>query len=296
MLIGLVGKLQSGKDLSGKIIQYLMYNKYAGINCEPNEEDFHTFMLQYSTLNQQAVIKKFADKLKEMICVLIGCTLEQFEDNNFKNSVLPEDWDRWYRLYENPHSDTHWHECSKKTALKFENHKCVQMTPRMLLNMLGTECGRNIIHPNIWVNSTFTPYKPISQYPEYGTITGKDRIYLGMNTIYPNWIITDVRFKNEMNVILERGGFCIDIKRELWDRFPVEYALYSQRDLTFYKLSFIEWLKTSDDPFLFRLYETITSKTETDLDKVEHKYEIMNHNISYLISELHKILKLEKII
>ena len=29
-------------------------------------------------------IKKFADKLKDIVCLLIGCTREQLEDQEFK--------------------------------------------------------------------------------------------------------------------------------------------------------------------------------------------------------------------
>jgi len=230
MLIGICGKSQAGKDTAGHIIQYLLYNKYAGINCEPNEEDFQEFMLQYYTLNQQAEIKKFADKLKDCVCVLIGCIRLDLENNDFKNKVLPMEWDRWYvKSEENPHGDSYWIEVPKSIAINDDNAKCVQMTPRSLLNMLGTDCGRNIIHPNIWVNSTFSGYKSTGQYPLYGTITGKERIVLGMNKLYPNWIITDVRFINEMDAILERQGFCIEITRELWDRYPIEWQEFRNR-------------------------------------------------------------------
>ena len=34
----------------------------------------------------------------------------------------------------------------------------VKLTPRKLLQLLGTDCGRDIIHPNIWVNALFADY------------------------------------------------------------------------------------------------------------------------------------------
>jgi hypothetical protein len=41
-------------------------------------------------------IKKFADKLKDMVCVLLSCTREKLEDREFKNTPLGEHWRKWY--------------------------------------------------------------------------------------------------------------------------------------------------------------------------------------------------------
>jgi hypothetical protein len=64
------------------------------------------------------------------------------------------------------------------------------MTPRLLLQLIGTECGRDIIHPNIWVNSTFADWKP-----------------------HCSWVITDTRFPNEADAIKKRGGIVIRVER-----------------------------------------------------------------------------------
>ena len=64
------------------------------------------------------------------------------------------------------------------------------LTPRKILQLLGTEAGRDIIHPNIWVNSLFADY-----------------------TTDSNWIITDVRFPNEAKAIKDRGGIVVRIER-----------------------------------------------------------------------------------
>jgi hypothetical protein len=37
-------------------------------------------------------IKKYADKLKDFVCILIGCTREQLEDQEFKEKELGEEW------------------------------------------------------------------------------------------------------------------------------------------------------------------------------------------------------------
>ena len=66
----------------------------------------------------------------------------------------------------------------------------VKLTPRLLFQLLGTECGREIIHPNIWCNTTFNSFN----------VTQK-------------WIITDTRFENEVKKIKDNGGIIIKIER-----------------------------------------------------------------------------------
>ena len=68
MVIGVSGKIGSGKDTIGKIIQNLT--------------------------NDHWEIKKYADKLKVITCLLLGCTREQLEDRGFKEKELGEEW--WY--------------------------------------------------------------------------------------------------------------------------------------------------------------------------------------------------------
>jgi len=102
--------------------------------------------------------KKFAYPIKWIVSVLIGCDIRQLEDRKFKEIELGEEWDG--------------------------------LTPRKLLQLLGTEAGREIIHPNIWVNALFADYSKDS-----------------------NWIITDVRFPNEAKAIKDKGGILIRINR-----------------------------------------------------------------------------------
>ena len=65
------------------------------------------------------------------------------------------------------------------------------MTPRLLLQILGTDCGRNIIHPNIWVNGLFADYNASSK-----------------------WIISDTRFPNEIESVKKHNGLTIRINRD----------------------------------------------------------------------------------
>ena len=79
-ILAISGKKGVGKDVVGKIIQYL--------TSESNVYPFD-LKLDYSYRSNWQ-IKKFADKLKDIICILINCTREQLEDESIKSLSLQE--------------------------------------------------------------------------------------------------------------------------------------------------------------------------------------------------------------
>jgi hypothetical protein len=84
----------------------------------------------------------------------------------------------------------------------------VKLTPRLILQLLGTEGGRKIIHPDIWVNALFSDYSHKNS----------------------KWIITDLRFpENEGQAIKDRKGLTIGVKRHFALRFP-DYAHLAYED------------------------------------------------------------------
>jgi len=178
-LIGISGKIGSGKDTMGNIIQMLTQ----GI-------DSNTQIIEYvngaNITGFDYQIKKYADRLKDIVCLLIGCTREQLEDREFKEKELGEEWN--------------W---SKKIPVGNSGDYSLDhivMTPRLLFQLLGTDCGRDIIHPNIWVNSLFADYED-----------NKSDWLSGLNS---KWIITDVRFPNEAQAIKDRSGIVIRVNRD----------------------------------------------------------------------------------
>ena len=183
-LIGISGKAGVGKDLVGVIIQYLVHTTGI-INMEYWEE-----FKNKSTFNQimfsQYVIKKFADKLKTIVCLLIGCTREQLEDREFKEKELGEEW--WYYKGRN-NSLIPYNQTSKRST-----EDLIKPTPRLLLQLIGTDLFRKQLHPNTWVNASFANY---------------------LNNA---WIFTDVRFPNELEAIKKRKGVTIRINRGLVER------------------------------------------------------------------------------
>lgn len=88
-LIGISGKIGVGKDLVGEIIQYLTSNYY--LSGKP----FECFQEDNKRRNDYPMyldwkIVKFADKLKDIICILLGCTRDQLEDRSIKELSLQE--------------------------------------------------------------------------------------------------------------------------------------------------------------------------------------------------------------
>lgn len=135
------------------------------------------------------------------------------------------------------------------------------MTPRLFLQLLGTECGREIIHPNIWVNMLMKDYKTFNKGSAHDLkdssglyihkeCTNCKKSYLGWKRqylckecienysiqFYPNWIISDVRFPSEVQALRKEKSILIKINRTtgLDDTHKSESALdyYDKWDYT----------------------------------------------------------------
>jgi hypothetical protein len=186
MILGINGKIGSGKDTVGKIIQHL--------TSEWEDEEFQdTDMLD---VRSNWEIKKFAGKLKQIASILTGIPVENFEDQEFKKLDMSPEWGMTYREF---------------------------------LQKLGTEAMREGLHTNVWVNALMADYITESFRSDKKT----------------NWIITDVRFPNEMEAIAEKGGITIRVVRPgtVVGEHPSETSLYSAEfDYTIVNDSTIEEL------------------------------------------------------
>jgi len=208
-LIGISGSIKAGKDLVGQMIQYLgdevgepTFDRFE-YHINPNAYKVHRV--------QKYEIKKCADKLKDCICLLLGCTREQLEDREFKEAVLGEEW--W--CYDLPGTGLvpRWFWERESDNKISEERYMVKHTPRTLLQIFGTQGGRMVVHPNIWVNALFSDYKQ--------TFKNMGQNFMETTSSFPNWIITDVRFpENEGLAVSSRDGLLIGIKRLFRLRFP----------------------------------------------------------------------------
>lgn len=85
--------------------------------------------------------------------------------------------------------------CMNETQLEFMKEQPVAflgngVTPRKFLQLLGTEFGREMIHPDLWVRACLV------------------RVNLSQNTV-----VSDVRFDNEAHAIRALGGKIVRVKR-----------------------------------------------------------------------------------
>lgn len=217
MIIAISGKIGSGKDTVGGIINWLSSPKIRmGYN-----DNFKTFMKDGGTFSDSFKTKKFAGVLKDFICLLLGCTREQLEDPEFKNKALGPEW--WYFYFPsgsinsyNPkiHYPGFWH------SQYLRKH-----TPRTLLTSIGTDAIKTIVHPNAWINALFANYQQIVGYApgNYYCKCGKcGEQFMGdkravrcekCSIFYPNWIITDLRFPDEFDAVKQREGITIRVNR-----------------------------------------------------------------------------------
>ena len=119
--------------------------------------------------------KSFAYLVKKFASELTGIPLDGWETEVDKALPLGPEWD-YYEERE--------HEVTKYSVKK-------QMTRRMMLKKLGSDACNQNLHPNCWVNGLFQNYDELKS----------------------NWLITDVRFPQEVEAIKQRGGIVIRVVR-----------------------------------------------------------------------------------
>jgi len=104
----------------------------------------------------------FAEPLKRMLCELFGWDMANWENLEWKETPRRE---------------------------------CMDKTPRYMAQTLGTEWGRELVHPNLWVETALNRARMLEAR--------------GANIVF-----TDVRFPNEAKAIKNNGGMLIHMMRE----------------------------------------------------------------------------------
>lgn len=138
--------------------------------------------------------------------------------------------------------------------LKIKKMITENTTIREFLQTLGTECLRDNLSKNIWAAALFADYVETESIFR-GKVIEKHT--------FPNWCITDMRFPNELEAVVERKGITIRVTR------PVEKSKTTAR----------------------------LHPSETSLDKAKFDYEIINDgSIEDLVEKVREILITEKLI
>lgn len=178
-IIGISGKIGSGKDTVGGIIQLMQAVDHLNDEQVARVVSDSRLMASFDMRHKNWEIKKYADKLKLIAEILTGIPRINFENQDFKKSLLGEEWGT---VGPNPLNSI-----EPFADVKFKN----LMSVREFLQKLGTEGLRNNLHENVWVNALFSEFDPASS----------------------KWLITDVRFQNEADAIKKLGGIVVRIDR-----------------------------------------------------------------------------------
>jgi len=209
ILIGISGKMNSGKNYAALIMQHTM--KHAPYNSPleqflKNAASYNVKDYGEGISNLKAIA--FADSLKQVAGLLLGVNPLKFNEREFKDSKLSKDWDLVAPTILITEADLETF-LTKEEAAKtlkenyvemigspgyyYPNHMMAFYTGRSLLTSLGDALRG--IHPNIFVNALLNKLDPKKSY-----------------------VITDVRFPNEAKAIKAKGGTILRIERSLKER------------------------------------------------------------------------------
>lgn len=253
-IIGISGKKGNGKDEVCKMIQNITANPdFTSQDYVQMGEFFEVNPFIITRVGWEK--KQFAGKLKQIVALLIGCNIEDLENNDFKNKPLGEEWRRWsvynYKLkgVTDPNGKiSPYFQTEKEASEYIVKFKGVNdgdfpwfssdniyignevLTPRIMLQQIGTEGLRDLIHPDIHVNALFADYKSLK------TGSRVVKSFEGIPVDYyiyeelPKWIIPDTRFENEAKAIKDRNGLILRVNNPRvvsTDTHPSETSLDS---------------------------------------------------------------------
>jgi hypothetical protein len=143
----------------------------------------------------------FADSLKDSVAAVFGWSRELLQGDSDASRIWREQPDEYW-------SNVMQHE----------------VTPRWVLQHLGTDVMRNHFHKNIWVHSLMKK----------------------LNDPDKNYVISDVRFRNEVDVILAQHGEIWEVQRlPLPDWYRIQFEEYTEMqrhmDIYYPKIHTSEW-------------------------------------------------------
>lgn len=322
-LIAVSGKKKSGKDLVANIIAYLqLRNDRLDEDSQMGDYINRGFIPHdnYFEYDHRWENKKFAYKLKKIVCLVTGVSMGELEMSEIKSMTVSEytgmDWTKWqlewsdgqkeyFNTFEEMKGEYEWIETEPSM------YKKVDLTFRDWMQLIGTECFRNIIHPSIWIKALFADYTKgrttfvDGRYMSTCSIcgdqfTGDKRQPICKSCVdeyneesnYPYWVISDTRFINEGDAVLERDGIVIRVNRHVKYRYPDKWKEFKKNK----KMddSFMSYLHRTDR----EMYDKLNHPSEVNLDNYNDFNYIIDNNgdIVDLILEVNEILIKENVI
>jgi rhodanese-related sulfurtransferase len=142
----------------------------------------------------------FADAVKDATAAIFGWQRSLLEGDTEESREFREKSDDWW-------------------ATKFGfNH----FSPRLALQLMGTEAGRDVFHKDVWVYALERKME-----------------------MYQNVVIADVRFPNEIEWMHSKGGFAVRVCRGAdpeWYETAIQANKHGLTDLMAdYKVHYSEW-------------------------------------------------------
>tara|TARA_R110000796_G_scaffold118353_2_gene231950 strand:- start:5926 stop:6612 length:687 start_codon:yes stop_codon:yes gene_type:complete len=228
MILAVSGKINSGKDTVGKIIQIIKDLPHF------TDEAVLSF-LDRDVPMPKFTIKKFADKTTECFYLITGINYHKLNKEE-----------------------------KEKTRPKYVEF---------------AEKQKEIFEKNVWVNALMSKYKAIGK----GIVDCMFDKEVYHKSQFPNWIITDMRFPNELKAVKDRDGLTIRVNR------PVQVLDENSQN--------VGQLSSWQNKHAFQYIKTNFHESETALDDAKFD-EVINNKGSLLelVVKVRKILIKNKII
>jgi len=147
--------------------------------------------------------ESFANSVKDSCAAVFGWDRAMLEGDTPESRAWREQPDKWW---------------SDKFGKEF--------SPRLALQLMGTEAGRDVFHPDLWVHTVMRRCE---------------------NAPLNNYVIADVRFPNEINAIVNSGGKVIRVRRgedPEWYALARECNTYNKQEImrnAYPEVHFSEW-------------------------------------------------------
>ena len=104
-----------------------------------------------------------------------------------------------------------------------------ELSPRIMLQTLGTEWGRDVVDKDVWVKYMLKIAKRLLSHESFAYNRTVGLTHSEESTTIGGVVVSDIRFKNELEIIPEQGGFLMRIVRPETDEQAQGIGIASHR-------------------------------------------------------------------